>query len=75
MGEPHDIPLRKLRDEIKLSFREASYECLTADRDHLQKLRDFHSLVIAPELESLEDIEGEEVTDILRYSATEYGIE
>jgi hypothetical protein len=65
----------QLRDEIELSFSEASYECLNADGYDLQKLRDFYPLLIVLGLESLEGIEGEEIPDILRYSATEYGLD
>ncbi|SEW10664.1 hypothetical protein [Natrinema salifodinae] len=65
----------ELRDEIELAFRETSYECMRAKNYDLQKLRDFYPLLIVLGLESLESIEGEDVTDILAYSAAEYEFE
>jgi len=63
----------QLREEIELAFRETSYECLAAADHDLQKLRDFYPLLLVLGLGNLESIEGEEVTDILRYIAAEYG--
>lgn len=64
-----------LREEIELAFRETSYECMRAKGHDLQKLRDFYPLLMVLGLESLESIEGEEITDILAYSAAEYDFE
>ncbi|WP_226482844.1 hypothetical protein [Natrinema amylolyticum] len=64
-----------LRNEIELAFREASYECMRTENYDLQKLRDFYPLLIVLGLESLESIEGQDITDILAYSAVEYELE
>ncbi|WP_408957674.1 hypothetical protein [Natrinema sp. 74] len=60
-----------LRDEIELAFRETSYECMRTENYDLQKLRDFYPLLVVLGLESLESIEGKDITDILAYSAAE----
>lgn len=65
----------ELREEIELAFRETSYEAMRAEGHDLQKLRDFYPLLMVLGLESLESIEGEEITDVLAYSAAEYDLE
>lgn len=61
-----------LRQELEVTYREMSYECMRSQDHELMKLQEFYPLVVALGLENIERIDDDDLLGLLDYINEEY---